>query len=262
MFELDEYLGRIGTGPGAGLAAIHRAHATTIPFENLDPYRGIPVSLALDDIQDKLVSRRRGGYCFEQNLLFKAAAEALGASVEMFLARVRVGAEPGVASRQSHLVLRITDNGERLLADVGFGRGTLLEPIPFAPGDIHTQNGWQYRLVDDGAEHVLQLQSNDGWIDLYGFAPVPVPLIDVETSNWWVCTNPNSRFVTGFVAGITRNNGTHWSLSDWDGLSLTKSTHDHRQVIPVSREQIPDLLGQHFNLAGFTLDAEGRLATI
>ena len=78
MFDLDAYLARIGLTGRPALAEMHRAHTTSIPFENLDPRRGVPVSLALDDLQRKLVGERRGGYCFEHNLLFKGALEALG----------------------------------------------------------------------------------------------------------------------------------------------------------------------------------------
>lgn len=96
-----------------------------ISFENLDPHRGAPVSLAVEDLQRKLVGERRGGYCFEQNLLLKAAAEALGAEVQTMLARVRVGAEPGTVRGPTHLVLRVEHEGESWLADVGFGLGAM-----------------------------------------------------------------------------------------------------------------------------------------
>src|SRR4029077_16667599 len=68
MLDLDAYLARIGLHGRPSVAEVHRAHVTSIPFENLDPYCGIPVSLAVEDLERKLVSRRRGGYCFEQNL--------------------------------------------------------------------------------------------------------------------------------------------------------------------------------------------------
>ena len=61
------------------------------------------------------------------------------------------------------------------LADVGFGNGTLLEPIPFGPGAEHEQSGWRFRVVQDGAEHVLQTADGPDWYDVYGFVPEPVP---------------------------------------------------------------------------------------
>ncbi|HEY6478319.1 MAG TPA: arylamine N-acetyltransferase, partial [Polyangia bacterium] len=106
MLDFDAYLARIGIGERPDLPELHRAHTEAIPFENLDPRRGIPVSLELEDLERKLVADRRGGYCFEQNLLLKAALEALGvANVELFLARVRVGAAPGDPRPRTHLLL-------------------------------------------------------------------------------------------------------------------------------------------------------------
>ena len=91
--DLDAYLARISyTGSRAPtletLQAIHRAHAQAIPFENLDPWLGQPVRLDLDALQQKLVSARRGGYCFEQNLLLSHALTALGFEVTSLAARV------------------------------------------------------------------------------------------------------------------------------------------------------------------------------
>ena len=74
MLDLDAYLARIGLSGEPTIARVHRAHSTSIPFENLDPQRGVPVSLELEDLERKLVAERRGGYCFEQNLLLKGGA--------------------------------------------------------------------------------------------------------------------------------------------------------------------------------------------
>ncbi|HLL92482.1 MAG TPA: arylamine N-acetyltransferase, partial [Solirubrobacteraceae bacterium] len=122
VFDLDAYVRRIGLSGRPGLAAMHRAHGASIPFENLDPHGGLPVSLELADLQRKLVRERRGGYCFEHNLLLKGALEALGAEVAPMLARVKYGAPAGVVRPRTHLVLRVQADGGCWLADIGFGR--------------------------------------------------------------------------------------------------------------------------------------------
>jgi N-hydroxyarylamine O-acetyltransferase len=76
--DLDGYLARIGLDARPDLASIHRAQATSIPFEKLDPATGVAVSLDPDQLEAKLVTRRRGGYCFEQSLLLMAALESAG----------------------------------------------------------------------------------------------------------------------------------------------------------------------------------------
>lgn len=258
MFDLDAYLERIGLRARPGIAELHRAHVTSIPFENLDPRRGKPVSLNLEDLQRKLVTERRGGYCFEHNLVLMAALEALGAQVEPILARV---GPRGTERSRTHLVLRVRCDGEVWHADVGFGRGTLLAPIPFGPGDEHVQDGWRFRVVSDGPELILQTVRDGEWIDGYTFAPEPVPLIDIETSNWYTATHPRSPFVSaGISVAIYDHEATAVSLSDWSGsLILTELTPENRTVTPVAPEQAGALLGERFGLAGWTLEADGRL---
>jgi N-hydroxyarylamine O-acetyltransferase len=96
MLDFDAYLERIGlrAGNSPTWQGVHRAHATSIPFENLDSHRGMPISLEQQDLERKMVGERRGGYCFEHNLLLASALEHHGLRVEPMLARVRVGGAP------------------------------------------------------------------------------------------------------------------------------------------------------------------------
>jgi N-hydroxyarylamine O-acetyltransferase len=242
-----------------GLAEVHRAHAVSIPFENLDPHRGVPVSLERDALQRKLVDERRGGYCFEQNLLLKFALEELGADVDLMLARVRVGAPPGAIRPRTHLVLRVRDGGGEWHADVGFGAGTLLDPIPFGAGEVHEQSGWRFRVVPDGAELMLQTADGSDWVDLYAFIPEPVPQIDVETSNWFTSTHPRSPFVTGLIVTSHRPDGTRMSLSDWNELALVRQRPTGSSTSPVELSSVPGLLASEFGLPGFAVSEEGRI---
>jgi N-hydroxyarylamine O-acetyltransferase len=265
MLDLDAYLERIGL-PGAGAAdwaAIHRAHATSIPFENLDPHRGIPVSLEQRDLERKLVTERRGGYCFEHNLLFSSALERLGLRVEPMLARVRAGGAPPHARPATHLVLRVTDaGGAAWHADVGFGLGTLLDPIPFGadPDAIREQSGWRWRVVSEGDELVLQTHAADGWADLYGFAPQPVAAIDIDVSNWWTSTNPHSPFVFGLIAAVNHRDGRREVIADWSGPVLLRTmTPDRVEISERPRAEIPATL-ERFGLHGFALGEDGRVS--
>jgi N-hydroxyarylamine O-acetyltransferase len=262
MLDLDAYLERIGLAGRPNIAQVHRAHLTSIPFENLDPHQGLPVSLDVKDLERKLVTERRGGYCFEQNLLLKAALEALGAEVDMLLARVRLGAEPDVARPRTHLVLRVAHNGASWHADVGLGARGILEPIPFGPGATQEQSGWSFRVAEDGAEFVLQQLVDENWADLYGFLPQPVLLVDVETSNWWTSTHPRSRFVTGLIVGLRNDDGTGTLLCDWNELSLSEQAPAGTNVTSVEREAVPELLATRFSLPGFALGADERLVRV
>lgn len=266
MLDFDAYLGRIGLDPAdqPTWQAVHRAHATTIPFENLDSHRGVPVSLEQADLERKLVASRRGGYCFEHNLLLASALEHMGLGVEPMLARVGVGGAPRETRPAGHLVLRVTDGEGRLWhADVGFGLGTLLDPIPFGPTGVCEQSGWSFQVVDDGDELALQTLGPDGWTDVYSFSPRPAFRIDIEVSNWWTCTNPASPFASGLIVSVNHDDGRREALYDFSGpLLILASCPDGTETTEAQRDAIPSLLAQRFGLPGFGLGSDGRAVAL
>jgi N-hydroxyarylamine O-acetyltransferase len=193
--DLDAYLERVAYGGALAsdadtLAGLHRAHAATIPFENLDIALGRSIELDLDSVQDKLVRRLRGGYCFEHNLLFAAVLERLGYAVTRLAARV----QPARPGPRSHMLLRVVADGRPWLADVGFG-ASLLGPMPLESATAH-QGGWTYRLSAAEPEPWRLLAGRaDGWADLYAFTLEPQRPIDYTVYNHYTSTHPRSPFV-------------------------------------------------------------------
>ena len=146
-------------------------------------------------------------------------------------------------------------------ADVGFGLGTLLDPIPFGPdpGASHEQSGWRFRVIEDDAELVLQTLGASGWSDVYGFAPQPVRRIDIELSNWWTCTNPRSPFVFGLIAAINHDDGRREAICDWSGsLQVMEFAPGGVDSSAQPRSVIPSKLTR-FGLPGFALGEDGRV---
>lgn len=202
--DLDAYLQRIGLGsrPAAdlpGLRALHFAHATTIPFENLDIQLGLPIRLDLASLQAKLVQRRRGGYCFEHNTLFLAVLRAVGFEVIPCEARVRMGATE--VSSRSHMLLLVRLEGATWLGDVGFGGEGLLHPVPL-DGKAHDQFLNTYRVEEEGDLRVLQSFHHGAWEDLYAFVPEERFPIDFQVGNHYTSTYPESRFVKTLTAQL------------------------------------------------------------
>jgi N-hydroxyarylamine O-acetyltransferase len=256
--DLDAYLSRIGVTAPMSVAQVHRAHATSIPFENFDPYAGRPVALDLPSLEEKMVSRGRGGYCFEHNLLLLAALEALGADeVAPMLARVRAGGNGG-SGPLNHLLLRVRAEGQPWLADVGFGGAGLLDPLPFAPGRESTQTGWRYRLVEDGSELVVQAWQDGAWADLYGFDPEPAPMVDVEVANWYTSTHPASPFVTGVFAGARRPDRC-LSLFVNDTATLIQRTLEGSAAEEIALDDVPQLFRARLGLDCVHIGPDGRL---
>ncbi|MFJ8663605.1 arylamine N-acetyltransferase [Streptomyces sp. NPDC093795] len=206
--DLDAYLARIGYEPERDgelvpdlrtLTYLHRAHVGAIPFENLDVALGKPVSLDLKSLQDKLVERRRGGYCYEQNSLFAAVLERIGFVVAGRGARNR--SRGAVLPPITHALLVVTIEGEQWLADVGFGWQGPLEPVPLRDGARVEQSGWTFAVgVEEEGIHVLRSLRPQGWTDLYAFAPQTLYPGDFIVMNHYSSSHPQSRFLGQVVA--------------------------------------------------------------
>jgi N-hydroxyarylamine O-acetyltransferase len=259
LANIDAYLARIGLRRPVTLAEVHRAHATSIAFENFDSYSGRPVSLDLAHLEDKMVTRRRGGYCFEHNLLLMAALESIGlVDVAPMLARVRLGPE-GSARPLNHLLLRVVDDGTTWLADVGFGGGGLLDPLPLEPGLESDQSGWRYRIIEDGQELVLQVLNDGAWTDCYGFVPTPVPRVDIEVNNWYTATHPDSGFVTGIMTGARRVDRCVSLFAGEEAMLVERPVGGASTVTPVGIEEAPAMLADLLGINGVSVGPDGRL---
>lgn len=203
VFDLAGYLARIGHGAPvladlATLRAIHRAHAASIPYENLDIQMGLPISIELDQIFAKLVGRRRGGYCFEQNLLFFAALKSVGFDVSRRMARVTMGNDPG---GRSHLMLLVRLDGGTYIADVGFGGSCLSEPLALAAGEYEGGGDrWRVRPSAWSPGWEVEIWRDGAWLGLYWFSDDPVVDMDIVFGNHFTSTHPASRFVLGRIA--------------------------------------------------------------
>ncbi|MFI0449285.1 arylamine N-acetyltransferase [Actinomadura sp. 6N118] len=255
--DLDAYLARIGFGGERAptletLRALQRGHTTAFPFENLEIMLGRPILLDLEALQDKLVRRRRGGYCYEHTILFAAALERLGYGLTALSARTTLGAE-GIRPA-THAILRVTtaDDDRAWLCDVGFGRGPL-EPIEFADGAEAVQDGWRFRLERrTGALDTdlwgLHQYGAEGWVERHTFTLNPQYRLDYAVGNHYVSTSPRSPFTTRvfaqwFSAEILHVlDGTTWTTTRPDGSTETRE---------VEQSEVPKLLDEVF---GVTLD--------
>jgi N-hydroxyarylamine O-acetyltransferase len=203
--DLEAYFARIGFGNRADatletLAALHARHAEAIPFENLSPFLGEPVRLDRASLQEKLVAQRRGGWCFEHNLLFAHVLETIGFPVRRLAARVRWNVPSGVVTARSHMLMLATIAGEPWIADVGFGGQTLTAPLRLVPGIEQPTPHETYRLYPEGTGFVLEARTAGEWHALYFFELHEQQLADYEVSNWYLAHHPQSQFVNGIIA--------------------------------------------------------------
>ena len=212
--NLDAYLGRIGFSgkPAPDLETLrqfHRLHARAIPFENLSPFLGEPVPLDRAALEDKLVRRQRGGWCFEQNLLFTHALRAAGFEVKTLAARVHWNVPSGVTTSRSHMLMQVTIDAQRYIADVGFGGLTLTAPLRLEPHVEQATAHERYRLIPAGEGYLLEAKVGDEWQALYVFDLHEQLQADYEVSNWYLANFPQSQFVTGIIAARADDDVRH-----------------------------------------------------
>ncbi len=204
-FRLDDYLARIGFRGSvepdlASLARLHAAHVDAIPFEGIDPLLGRPVNLDLASVQAKLVDSRRGGYCFEQNTLFKAALDALGFKVTGLSGRVRWMSPPdSPPGPREHMMLAVDLPEGRYLADVGFGACVLNSPLQFKTGVEQQTAMGTYRLDEADGVFSLSAKQPGGWRAMYLFNLEPQIPSDYQLGNWYTSTHPSMPFLNVLI---------------------------------------------------------------
>jgi len=203
--DIGAYFARLGyDGPAEPrlrtLERLHALHAEKIPFENLSPFLGEPVRLDLESLQDKLLRRGRGGWCFEQNLLLSHMLEGIGFNVTPLSARVRMNVPPERATPRSHMLLRVRLPEGDYIADVGFGGLTLSSPLKLEAGVEQATRLEPNRLVEIEDGYRLEARVGEEWRTLYMFDLARQQIADYEVSNWYLCNHPESMFLKMAVA--------------------------------------------------------------
>jgi N-hydroxyarylamine O-acetyltransferase len=194
------YLARVGvTRPAAcdaaALCALHRAHQLTVPFENLSLHLGEPISLDEGDLVDKIVHRRRGGFCYELNGAFALLLEALGAQVSRVAARVYGEAGPGPPFDHLALIVHPADGSGPWLADVGFGSHSDY-PLLLSSRDEQDDPAGRFRLADADGGDIDVLRDGK---PQYRIETRERTLADCVPTCWWQATSPLSHFTQSTI---------------------------------------------------------------
>lgn len=241
---VDEYLDRIGlTGPlepdHRTLALLQQAHLDAVPFENLSIHLGEPIVLTVDALIDKLVRRRRGGFCYELNGAFGALLAALGFRVTLKAARVFDG-QGGWGPPFDHLALRV-DLDEPWLVDVGFGAFSR-QPLRLTSRDEQVDPDGRFLLVDvDHSDVEVRMDDEPNYL----LDPRPRALRDFIATCWWQQTSPQSHFTKSLVCSMPTSTGR---ITLTDRVLIRTDNGERSQTSLESDEQILAAYEQYFGL--------------
>ncbi len=241
------------------LHALTAAHTEAIPFENLDVLLERRIDLSDDGLFDKLVRRRRGGYCFEQNGFFLRVLEAIGFSVTPLSARVRLDRPRDYLPPRTHMFLRVELDGESWLTDVGVGGASLTSAIRLdADGEQATPHESR-RIVRDGDLWFHQARFGAEWVDVYEFTREKMPLIDREVANWFTSAHPGSHFKNRLIVARAGRDGRRFTLlndqfkvRERDGRAATQTIGTAAELLAVLAErfELHFPAGTRFGAAG------------
>jgi len=242
--QVDAYLARIGaTRPDrpdlTGLRALQRAHLAAVPFENLSIHLGEPVVIDGPALLEKIVTRRRGGFCYELNGALAALLTALGYKVTLLSARAFGEGTPGPPF--DHLALRV-DLDEPWLVDVGFGRFSR-QPLRLDTRDGQPDPDGVFTLVEHGPDLDVLMNGEPQYrLDLR-----PYEMADFVPTCWWRTTSPDSHFTRSTTCSLPTPDG-RITLS---GNRLIRTTGDERHEQLLDEDET---LAAYRTYFGITLD--------
>ena len=262
-FDLDAYFARIGySGPRAAtlavLRALHLQHMMTVPFENLDVLLGRRINIESAAIRRKLIHDRRGGYCFEQNSLFRDVLRALGFTVTPLLARVRWQVPADHRTGLTHMVLRVETESRSWYVDVGLGGAGTTAPLALDTEEAQATPHETRRIVRHGNLFLHQLRGRDEWLDVCEFSLTEPAPVDFELGNWYSCTHPKANFLNNLLVARAEPDrrviiyNCDFTYRYPDGRAETRDI--------TSPEELLALLAEHFQLhfpAGTRFGAPG-----
>lgn len=225
------------------LRALQTSHLEHIPFENLDVVLRRGIAIDLDALQRKLVFRRRGGYCFEQNTLFASVLRQIGFEVHTLEARVRPPNTTEILPR-THMVLRVAVDRRSWLVDVGFGGDGSSNPVSL-DGESSSQAGLVYRIEPENERiHVLQRRWQGTWIDLYAFTLEPALPVDYVVANHFTSTHPDSTFCQRLT--VQRFDGDRRHILRNQVYTLRRG--EDESVRELERPEVPNLVREVMHL--------------
>ena len=215
--QMEAYLERIGyTGSreltGETLDALIRTHVSAVPFENLDPHDfGITPSLEEEDLYNKIVVNRRGGYCFELNTALHSLLLAMGFDAYPVVVRIIMG--PGPARPYAHKGVVARAEGKIWYCDVGFGGPGPKGVVEMSEREQEITGGvYRCAFPEDYCE--ILRKGEEGWTPLFRFPMHPIEPCDFIPLNVYIGGQAGFGFRAWRTVNLTLPNGSKALTND------------------------------------------------
>ena len=266
QFDQQAWLDRIGyAGPTAPtLDTLNRlifAHAHAISYETLDIMLGRPPKLDVPTLQSKMIASGRGGYCFEQNMLFRTGLRSLGYSITSLQGRVVRGLAIDAPRPAIHMLLQVALPEGTYLADVGFGNLAPTAALRLTP-EIEQETPHEVmRFIDVGGELTLQAELKHGWQHIYRVIPYPRYDGEYEITNWYTATHPDAPYLTNIIAAKPGPNRTRVTMYNARVTVRDADGHSEKRWLKAESE-FGDVLRGEFGLNMSDRDIEGCIAVM
>jgi arylamine N-acetyltransferase len=234
---LDAYLQRIGFGGTVNLNErtlndIHEAHSFSVPYENLEIMERKPLSLDIASLYNKIVTRGRGGYCFEINGLFSWLLKKLGFQPVEYFGRW-LWNEPLKVPMKRHRISKVVLSGTSYICDVGVGTATYVRPLIFEPEIVQTQCGYSFRILkDDLLGFLVQRASRDhDWENFFSFTEERALPIDFYYAHYYCTTHPDSMFLKNTMVHMPTKYGRNTIADIFDPVAAIR-VREFRSTMP------------------------------
>ncbi|KAL1445938.1 hypothetical protein MTO96_028986 [Rhipicephalus appendiculatus] len=238
-----------------------KVHLERVTFENLDVLLERRVSLDAEAVFGKVTGRGRGGYCFELNSLFGRLLLALGYSLRLRAARMRLRTPDTSTERKrlSHMVLLVElGDGDRYIVDVGVAHCGLYQALPVA-GDA---TPFRVRILDALSTFEVAVPTGDGgWKALYVVEPYDFDWLDFGTLNWYTSTHPDSSVRNMLFVGrrSPRGDGSWLRLMNDRFVRWSPTRGVVEKRLMKDENEILDILRDEFGLNLSRVDDEAPL---
>ncbi|KFQ33870.1 PREDICTED: arylamine N-acetyltransferase, pineal gland isozyme NAT-3 [Merops nubicus] len=275
--DIKEYFSRIsyqGSYDKADLATltdIFQHHIRAVPFENLSIHCGESIELDLEATYNKIVRKKRGGWCMENNHLLSWVLKTLGYDVTFLGSKVYVPEYDAYADEIDHLLLKVVLDNKSYIVDGGFGMVyQLWQPLELISGRDQLQTPGIFRFLEESGIWYLEKVKRKQWVlnksvstshnveeevcrRVYLFTLQPRDIEEFRASNTQLQTAPDSLFVTKSMCSLQTTDGV-WALVGWKLTEIKYNYKDNMDLVEIrilADEEMEKTLKEKFNI---TLD--------